>query len=106
MMNIKGTSELFSLCPSMSTSKVRAHSSAASVTKSTCVTGDSVHISAKATYQAGLAAQCRQAAQLCEEPVSQTRLSEHKQQYSGEQCPVSSAEIASAMLYRIGGMTI
>ena len=88
MMNIKGTSELFSLCPSMSTSKVRAHSSAASVTKSTCVTGDSVHISAKATYQAGLAAQCRQAAQLCEEPVSQTRLSELKQQYSGEQCPV------------------
>ena len=105
-MNIKGTSELFSLCPSMSTSKVRAHSSAASVTKSTCVTGDSVHISAKATYQAGLAAQCRQAAQLYEEPVPQTRLNQLKQQYCWAQCTVSSAEIASAMLHRIGGVTI
>lgn len=105
-MNIKGTSELFSLCPSMSTSKVRAHTSAASVQKSTRVTGDSVHISANATYQAGLAAQCRQAAQLYDEAMPQTRLDELRQQYSGEQCPVSASEIAGAMLSQIGGVKL
>ena len=75
MMNIKGTSELFSLCPSMSTSKVRARAPAASV-------------------------------QLCSESVPQTRIEELKQQYSGEQCPVSANEIAGAMLHQIGGLML
>lgn len=106
MMNIKGTSELFSLCPSMSTSKVRARTPAASVTKGAFAAGDSVQISAKATYQAGLAGQCRQAVQLCGKSVPQTRIEELKQQYSGEQCPVSANEIAGAMLHQIGGLML
>ena len=65
---------------------------------------DKVDFSSQASFKAQLGASAKQYAMQSTETASAERISQLKQQYQGDACPVSGTDIASAIMkYTIGG---
>ena len=101
-MDINAIQNYMRIQPSVTTGRaVRPVAEAAAASEGRV---DKADFSSQASFKAQLGAVAKTYAARASEPASAERISELKQQYQGDACPVSGVDIASAIMkYSIGG---
>lgn len=103
MITMNQTGKMKPVCSLPNTIKTRSYSGQEVAVNSSKQPVDSVEISAKGAYHARLEAIRTEVVSKMQRPMDADRLSQLKAAYAGNQCPISSKDIATAMLKELVG---
>lgn len=102
-MEIKGLYSVNRLPASQNSARVTSHAEAKANTAKETAFSDSVSLSPEAKFKLDLAAASKEYAAEFESRASSPKIESLKEAYKGDNCPVSSDDIASAILNRVLG---